>query len=229
VSPRFIAVSILAALDHRRRTGEGQYVDLSQAEASLHFLAPAILDYTVNGRVAGRIGNRDPDHAPHGVYPARGVDRWVAIAVTSDDAWRALCAAMERPDLAADARFARAAGRREHADRLDAIVWAWTATRDAQAVQDDLQALQVPAHVVQTSRDLVRDPQLRARGHFVAVEHPMGGTTAIEGSRFVLSRTPASFPEHAPSYGRDNDDVLRTILGYDDDAITALVAAGALE
>ena len=229
VSPRFIAAAILAALDHRRRTGTGQYVDLSQAEASLHFLAPAILDYTVNGRVAGRSGNRDPDHAPHGVYPAPGNDRWVAIAVTTDAAWQGLCAAMKRPDLAADGRFADAAGRRAHADMLDALVSAWTSSRDAAATQAALQVRGVSAHVVQTSRDLVHDPQLVHRGHFVTVEHPMGGTTVVEDSRFVLSRTPASPPASAPSYGRDNDAVLRDILGYDDDVITALVADGALE
>jgi benzylsuccinate CoA-transferase BbsF subunit len=229
VSPRFIAAAILAALDHRRRTGEGQFVDLSQAEASLHFLAPAILDYTVNGRVAGRIGNRDPDHAPHGVYPVAGADRWIAIAVTSDAAWRGLCDVMQRPDLVADARYADATGRLSAADALDAVVAAWTATRDGADLQARLQAAGVAAHVVQTSRDLVRDPQLAHRGHFVTVEHPGGGPTVIEGSRFVLSRTPAAFPADAPSTGRDNDAILRDLLGYDDDAITSLVADGALE
>jgi crotonobetainyl-CoA:carnitine CoA-transferase CaiB-like acyl-CoA transferase len=229
VSPRFIAIAILAALDHRRRTGEGQYVDLAQAEASLHFLAPALLDYEVNGRVAGRIGNRDPAHAPHGVYPAAGEDRWIAIAVTTDDEWAALCAVMDRPELADDPRLRDAAGRRAHADWLDDVVAAWTAPRDAASVEAALQARAVPAHVVQTSRDLVRDPQLLHRGHFVSVAHPMGGTTVIEGSRFALSRTSAAFPESAPSFGGDNELVLREILGYDDDAITALVEAGALE
>jgi crotonobetainyl-CoA:carnitine CoA-transferase CaiB-like acyl-CoA transferase len=230
VSPRFIAAAILAALDHRRRTGMGQYVDLSQAEASLHFLAPAILDYTVNGRVAGRIGNRDPDHAPHGVYPVDGDDRWIAIAVTSDAAWQHFCAAMEREDLATDTRYASASGRVAAADALDAIVAAWTASRDGARLQATLQNAGVAAHLVQTSRDLVRDPQLAGRRqHFVTVEHPMGGPTVIEGSRFVLSRTPASFPATAPSTGGDNDTVLRDLLGYDDDAITSLVAAGALE
>lgn len=229
VSPRFIAVAILAALDHRRRTGEGQYVDLSQAEASLHFLAPALLDHAVNGRVMGRSGNRDPDHAPHGVYPAVGDDRWIAVAITSDDAWTALCETMERPDLAADARFASAAGRVAHADQLDDVVAGWTRTRDAGDVERTLQARGVAAHVVAVSGDLRRDPQLAHRGHFVEVAHPMGGTTTVEGSRFVLSRTPATISGPAPSYGRDNEAVLREILGYDDDAITSLVSAGALE
>jgi crotonobetainyl-CoA:carnitine CoA-transferase CaiB-like acyl-CoA transferase len=229
VSPRYIAAAILAALDHRRRTGEGQYIDVSQAEASLHFLAPAILDYTVNGRVAGRIGNRDSDHAPHGVYPLAGNDRWIAIAVTSDAAWQSLCAVMERADLANDPRFANASGRVAAADALDAAVAAWTAPRDGADLPALLQSAGIAAHVVQTSRDLVRDPQLARRAHFVTVEHPMGGPTVVEGSRFVLSRTPASHPSRAPSTGGDNDAVLRDLLGYDDDAITSLVAAGALE
>jgi len=229
VSPRFIAIAILAALDHRRRTGEGQYVDLAQAEAALHFLTPAFLDYEVNGRVAGRVGNRDAEHAPHGVYPAGGDDRWVAIAVTTDAQWTALCAVTGRDDLARDPALRHAAGRREQADRLDAAVAAWTASRDAHAIEAALQARGVPAHVVQTSRDLARDPQLAHRGHFVTVAHPMGGTTVVEGSRFLLSRTPAAIAGAAPSYGRDNELVLREILGYDDEAITALALAGALE
>jgi benzylsuccinate CoA-transferase BbsF subunit len=136
---------------------------------------------------------------------------------------------MERPDLAEDVRLRDAAGRLAHADLLDDLVAAWTLTREASTVEAALQARAVPAHVVQTSRDLVRDPQLVHRGHFVAVAHPMGGTTVVEGSRFILSRTPAVVADAAPSYGRDNDVVLREILGYDDDAITALVEAGALE
>jgi crotonobetainyl-CoA:carnitine CoA-transferase CaiB-like acyl-CoA transferase len=229
VSPRYVAAAILAALDHRRRTGEGQYVDLSQAEASLHFLTPAILDYTVNGRVGDRIGNRDPDHAPHGVYPVAGDDRWIAIAVTSDAAWHALCDVMARPDLRDDPRWATAAGRRADVEALDAAVAEWTASRDGAELQATLQNTGVAAHVVQTSRDLVRDPQLAHRGHFVTLEHPMSGPTVVEGSRFVLSRTPATFATAAPSTGGDNDTVLRDVLGYDDDAITSLVAAGALE
>jgi crotonobetainyl-CoA:carnitine CoA-transferase CaiB-like acyl-CoA transferase len=229
VSPRLIATSILAALEYRRRTGRGQHIDCSQAEASLHFLAPALLDYTVNGRVGSRVGNRDPDMAPHAVFPAAGDDRWVAIAARNDADWRALCAAMECHDLAADARFATTAARLAHQDELEAIVGAWTAARDAHAVEALLQACGVPASVVQTSADLVRDPQLLHRGHFVRTAHPELGETVVEGSRFRLSRTPARITGVAPTYGCDNEYVLRTILGYDDERITTLVAAGVLE
>jgi crotonobetainyl-CoA:carnitine CoA-transferase CaiB-like acyl-CoA transferase len=229
VSPCFIAASILAALDHRRRTGEGQHIDLSQAEASLHFLGPALLDYTVNGRVQGRVGNRDRDLAPHGVYPAAGDDRWVAIAVADEAGWRALCDVMERPALADDPRFAAAEGRRVHAEALDALVGEWTARHAPGVIEAALQARGVASHVVQTSADCARDPQLLHRGHFVPLEHPLDGTAIVEGSRFRLSRTPARVGGPAPTFGRDTDWVLRTLLGYDDERITALVAAGVLE
>jgi crotonobetainyl-CoA:carnitine CoA-transferase CaiB-like acyl-CoA transferase len=228
VAPRFVALAILAALEHRRQTGEGQYIDCSQAECSLHFLGPALLDYTVNGRVAGRVGNRDADAVPHGVFPAAGEDTWVAIAVGTDAQWAAFCEALGRRDLHGDPRFATAALRRANEDALEAIVAAWTASRDPHAIADRLQAHGVPAYAVQNSPELCRDPQLRARGHFHELAHPEHGTTTVEGSRFVLSRTPAVVTGPAPTYGADNDDVLRTILGYDDDRITALVAAGAL-
>lgn len=228
VSPRFVAIAILAALEHRRRTGEGQYVDLAQSEAALHFLTPALLDWTVNGRLPVRVGNRDASHAPHGVYPAAGDDAWIAIAVTSESAWRALAALMGRPGLADDPRFAGAAARVAHADLLDAHVAAWTAAQNRHALAARLQAAGVAASAVQTSADLVRDPHLAARGHFVRVPHPVHGQTTVEGPRALLSRTPGRVAGAAPAFGADNDFVLREILGYDDARITALVAAGAL-
>ena len=228
VSPRFIALAILAALEHRRQTGRGQYVDLSQAECSLHFLGPALLDCTLNGRVAGRVGNRDRDAAPHGVYPAAGADQWVAIAVTGEREWQALCVLMARPELGADARFRTLDARHRHADALDRLLADWTASQDRHAVAEALQARGIAAYAVQNSGDLLADPQLRARGHFVRVPHPLHGETTVEGSRVVLSRTPAAIRGPAPTYGADNEAVLRELLGYDDARITALVAAGAL-
>jgi crotonobetainyl-CoA:carnitine CoA-transferase CaiB-like acyl-CoA transferase len=228
VSPRFIALAILAALEHRRRTGEGQHVDCSQAESSLHFLTPALLDYTVNGRVAGRVGNRDREAVPHGVFPSAGTDTWIAIAVDTEARWAALCALMDQPALATDERFATAARRRTHEDALEAIVARWTASHDADGLAGRLQTAGIPAYAVQNSPELQRDPQLAARGHFRSVAHPTLGPSTVEGSRFVLSRTPATLGDAAPTYGADNDLVLRDVLGYDDDRVTALVLAGAL-
>ncbi|HZW53736.1 MAG TPA: CoA transferase [Candidatus Elarobacter sp.] len=228
IAPRYITAVVLAALDHRRRTGEGQFVDLSQAETALHFLAPATLDYTVNGRVQRACGNRDRDAAPHAVYPAAGDNRWIAIAVHDDAQFAALCDVIGRGDLATEARFATAEGRRAHQDALDEHVAAWSRRQDAHAAERALQARGVPASAVQNSRDLLADPQLAARGHFVRLTHPTRGSTMVEGSRFRLSRTPAQMPTAAPTLGRDTADVLRSLLGYGDARIAELEAAGVL-
>jgi crotonobetainyl-CoA:carnitine CoA-transferase CaiB-like acyl-CoA transferase len=229
VSPRFTVAAVLAALDHRRRTGEGQHIDQSQAEATLHFLAPALLDYAVNGRVHERIGNRDPQMAPHGVYPAAGDDRWVAIAVDNDARWGSLCEVMGQAELARDARFATLAARLEHHDELEAIVSAWTRQRDMHQIEVTLQLHGVAASAVQNSRELYGDAQLWHRGHFVELKHPIHGTTTVESSRFRLSRTPARYDLCGPTLGRDNMYVLETILGYDAARIAELAAAGVLE
>ncbi|MDP3766849.1 MAG: CoA transferase [Dehalococcoidia bacterium] len=229
IAPRYTLVSLLAALDHRRRTGQGQFIDQSQAESALHFLGPPLLDYTANRHVTDRMGNRDRQMAPHGVYPAAGKDRWVAIAVRSDEEWRALCEVMERPELADDARFATAAARLESLDELDRIVAGWTRSRDRYEIESALQARGVPASAVQDSHDLCADPQLAHRGFFVEVEHPMHGKMSIEASRVKLSRTPARVDRSAPTFGRDNQYVLETILGYGPERIAELAAEGALE
>jgi len=232
VAPRFTAMAILAALDYRRRTGQGQYIDQSQAECAIHFLGPAILDYTVNGRVDGRVGNSDPSFAPHGVYPAagqeHGEDQWLAIVCRNDDDWRQLCAAMENEDLARDSRFATAAGRREHRDAIDSTIATWSRARDAGAIEDLLQSRGVPSHRVQNSAAAYRDPQLARRGHFVALEHPTLGQFTVEGPRAKLSRTPASVRRAAPTLGQDNQHVLEKILGYDETRISELATSGAL-
>ena len=228
VSPRFVVASILAALDHRDRTGHGQYIDLSQAEASLHFLTPAVLDYVVNGRVQGRAGNRDPHMAPHGVYPAAGEDRWVAVAVANDEQWRSLCDVLGRNELASDELFATTEARLANQDELDGIISQWTQKREASEVQESLQARGVPAHAQTDSSEAMRDPQLLHRGHFVQVPHEIHGATVVEGSRFKLSRTPARIERAGPTFGRDNQYVLETILGYSEEKITDLVIAGVL-
>ena len=229
VSPRFTVALIMAALDHRNRTGEGQYIDQSQAEAALHFLSPALLDYTVNGRVQGRVGNRDAHMAPHGVYPAAGDDLWVAIAVGSDEEWQTFCQIIERPELASDELYASQRARLDHADELDEIVAEWTKNREPLEIESQLQARGIAAHVVQGSDELFADPQLQHRGQLVEVAHPIHGTTTVEGSRFRLSRTPSKIENGAPTFGQHNFHVLESILGYDAERIADLAAAGVLE
>src|SRR5260370_31984164 len=141
---RFTAAALLAALAYRRRTGQGQYIDQSQAETALHVLGPALLDYTVNGRSPSRAGNADARFAPHGVYPAAGEDRWVAIVCRDDNDWSNLCTAMGRGELAGEPRFATTAQRLERREELDAIIAGWTGALDARQAQELLQARGVP-------------------------------------------------------------------------------------
>jgi benzylsuccinate CoA-transferase BbsF subunit len=217
---------MLAALDHRDRTGDGQYIDLSQTEASLHFLAPALLDYEVNGRKAPRPGNRHPAMVPHGVFPVAGDDRWIAIACQDDDQWQALCAA-----AALDPALAGldAATRRQREDDLEHLLASWTAGRDGRQVEIELQRAGVACHQVQDSADLAGDPQLAHRCHFVQADHADHGQVWVEGSRFHLSLTPATIDGGGPTLGQHTFDVLLGILGYDDERLAELAVAGVLE
>jgi crotonobetainyl-CoA:carnitine CoA-transferase CaiB-like acyl-CoA transferase len=229
IVPRFVAILLLAALDYKRRTGLGQYIDQSHMETALHFLGPALLDYTANSRVDARIGNRDTRMGPHGVYPAAGDDRWVAIACRDDADWAALCAVIGRPELAEDPRNATATDRIGRQKEVDDEISAWTRQREPLEIEAALQVCGVPCSVVETSPDLYGDPQLQHREHFVAVQHPTHGGILVEGSRFRLSRTPAEYGRSGPTMGRDNQYVLSELLGYSDEQIAGLVAAEALE
>jgi benzylsuccinate CoA-transferase BbsF subunit len=208
VAPRFAMAALLAALDVRRRTGCGQHLDLAQAEASIHFLAPAVLDHTVNGNHPTRQGNVDPWAAPHGVYRCAGDDAWVAIACETDDQRVALEAVV--------------------GGLTDADVSTWTSDRSTREVEQALQAVGVPVHGVQNSAACFEDPQLRHRRHYVPVPHPVHGSCVIEGPRLRMSRTPAQVRRAGPSMGEHNTLVLGELLGYDDARITELVIAGAL-
>ncbi len=227
-SPKYVAASILAALEHKRRTGEGQYIDLSQAEAGMHFLAPALLDYTVNGRIDSRQGNASPEHAPHGVFPCRGKDRWVAIACGTEEEWQALCEVTGHPQWLSDPRFATFADRQQHRVALEATLAAWTAEHDVRQVVLRLQAAGIPAHRVSNSADVFADAQLKFRRHFVTVQHPELGPVPIEGSRMRFSHARAQITRPGPMFGQDNDYVLRQILGMGDEEIVELAVSGAL-
>ena len=199
IAPWYNATAVMAALTHKHHTGEGQHIDLSQAEAALQFLGPALLDYTVNGRIQGPAGNRDRNFAPHGVYPALGQDRWIAIAVENDRQWQALCRVIGRPELADDARYASQAARLARHDELDELLADWTRQHDMLEAETRLQADQVPASALRSIRELYDDPQLQQRQHFVELSHPTHGTTTVEGSRFKFSRTPGGLDQHPPA------------------------------
>jgi benzylsuccinate CoA-transferase BbsF subunit len=219
---------LLAALDHKRRTGQGQYIDLSQAECSIHMIGRAVLDYTVNGRVQTRVGNALREYAPSGVYPCIGKDCWVALAAPTDDLWRALCR-VSAQGWAEDSRFATAMVRRENRGALDAAIGSWTAGFEPAVLEELLQAARVPVHRVSTSNDVFGDPQLRHREHIIDLEHSRLGSVPIETSRMRFSRTPAVAAWTGPEIGQHNDHVLREILAMNDEEVTELVMDEALE
>jgi len=170
------AFAVLTALRYRDRTGTGQHIDYSQQEAVMQMVGPAFMDYVLNGRVAGPLGNRHPMGvgAPHGVFPCAGEDRWISIAVVTDDEWRGLIAAMDTPAWTQGAEFTSAADRAQHLDPLHDRVAAWTAGFDDRELAARLQAHGVAAAPVLTVGDLLHDPHYVARNTFVEVEHPLG-------------------------------------------------------
>jgi crotonobetainyl-CoA:carnitine CoA-transferase CaiB-like acyl-CoA transferase len=228
VAPRFSLFMLLAALDHKRRTGEGMFIDVGQSEASVQFLAPQIAQYCESGQVAEALGNRDPAFAPHGVFPAQGDDRWVAVVARNDAEWSRLAAVIGQTHLAQDSRFATVAARKANEDALETIIANWTRHRHADDVERALQAQGIPAYVVVSGADIQSDPQLLARGHFVRVPDPLLGEDVVESARYQLSDTPARYDRSAPTIGRDNDYVLRELLGYSPERIAALIESGAL-
>jgi benzylsuccinate CoA-transferase BbsF subunit len=217
IVPRFAAAAVIAALDYRRRTGKGQYIDISQFEAALQFLAPLLLDYTVNGRVMRRQGNADARMAPHGAYRCQGEERWCVIAVATEDEWRALCRAMGDPPWTQDPRFTTLAGRLAHREVLDGLVETWTRRHTPEEVTQRLQAHGVAAGVVAACTDLHRDPQLRQRGFFVELPHREMGTVPYDGLQFTLSQTPGALRWAAPCLGEHNEYVFRELLGLSEE------------
>jgi crotonobetainyl-CoA:carnitine CoA-transferase CaiB-like acyl-CoA transferase len=213
IAPRFLATAVLAAVDHWRRTGEGQRIEQSQMESALYYLAPEILDFQLSGRVPRRAGNEDPDHVPHGAYPAAGEDEWIAIAVEDDAQWDALKGVMGSPEWAADVALSTAAGRLANRQIVDSRLGHWTADKDAHVLMKTLQAAGVPAGAVQRSSDHLVDPQLAHRAFFHPLEHPEMGTVPYEGHQFAISGYASGPRSAAPCLGEHSMEVLLEVLG----------------
>jgi len=227
LSPRYVALLIAAALFHRERTGEGQYIDVSQIETGVYSLSEAIVRASARGEVMTRRGNHAEDAAPHAIYPCAGPDRWIAIAVFSDEEWRRLCEALGAPGLARDPRFARAADRLVHEEALDAALVERTRALEPDALMHRLQAAGVEAGVVQTCADLLQDPQLAHRGHFVRLRHRHLGDLRFEHYGICFSESPRRLETPGPDLGEHNLRVLGSV-GYDELEIRSLVEAGVL-
>jgi crotonobetainyl-CoA:carnitine CoA-transferase CaiB-like acyl-CoA transferase len=224
IVPRFAATALLAAIDHQRRTGEGQYIDLSQFEAALHFLSPALLDHELSGTVATRAGNASDHAAPHGVYPCAGDDRWLAVSVRGEAEWRAFRDVLARPAWAEDARFATHESRVAHATALDDAIAAATRSEDAAALAARLQEVGIAAGVVASALDLHADPVLTGWGFFQWLEHPARPAAPYEGHALRLAETPGRLRWPAPTLGEHTALVLGELLGLPEAEVDRLVA-----
>lgn len=227
-STKLVTSSILAALDHRRRTGEGQLIDLSQIESSVSYIAHVALEGTVNGRTLERTGNCHVRHAPYGVYPCRGDDCWIAIEVREEPQFGALARVLHGDVWLEDERFCDRSARKRHEEPLDAAIAQATRSFDALELEAALQAAGVPAHSVVTTDDCWREPQLNARGFFHEIETAETSPCIVERWRFKLSRTPAVVGPLA-GVGEHSDLALQQILGLSEARIAELRDAGVVQ
>jgi crotonobetainyl-CoA:carnitine CoA-transferase CaiB-like acyl-CoA transferase len=237
INPGHTLIAILAALRHRKKTGEGQRIELAQLESSIAPLAPAVMDYTENGRVQTRAGNRVANAAPHGAFrclddtgpDGQPIDRWVAFGCLDDTQWRALVDAMGSPAWAGDAKYASLEARKANEDELETNITAWTRERTAEDAMELLQSKGVPAGVVQNSRDVLdRDPHLRERNYYVYLDHPEAGRTAHDGAPFRLSKSQGELRTPAPCLGEHTEYVCKEILGMGDEEIAEALVEQAL-
>lgn len=228
IAPRFISILLAAALDHRRRTGEGCYMDVAQIETALHFLAPELLDLQVTGHGATRLGNRSRFAAPQGCYPCHGEDNWCAIAIDSHTQWQALCDVIGRGDLALAEHLTSAAGRIAAHDKIDEAISEWTKQHTAQEVMSQLQQVGVPAGRVQRSSDLLRDPQYQHRQFYREHEHTVMGRVPYAGHQYSIQGYNNGARGPAPALGQHSFEILSDYLGFDDTAIAEAYASGAV-
>ena len=210
----FGAFAILAALNHRRNTSEGQHIDFSQQEAVMQMVVPAYMDYVMNGRSSGPKSNEHPlgAAAPHSVFPCRGEDRWISIAVATEAEWQALLRALGHPEWLKVEEFSTLEQRLRHIDALHALLGEWTRQHDDRELAGHLQSHGVAAAPVLNVGDLLDDPHFTARQTFVEVEHPLGFRETIYGAYVKLSRSRVEV-RPGPVLGQDNDYVFRDLLG----------------
>lgn len=227
-NPAHAAFAVLAALRHRRRTGQGQYIDMAQTEPTIALLAPAILDYTVNGNDQSPAGNQSPPRAPHGVYPCRGNDQWIALAVGTDGQWQATCEVLGLPAAEAGQDWSTAGGRYAARDALDEAVAAATAVRDTEELAGQLAARGVPAAPVLTADRVIADPQLAHREHFQLLHHPEMGERIYNRPPFRFSATDNSLTRPAPLLGQHTAEICRELLGMNETQVDDLIRDGVL-
>ena len=217
------AFLIASALHDRARTGVGQYVDFAMAEVICTMLPEALMDFAMNQRVQGPLGNGDPLYAPHGLYPCKGDDRWVAIAVTSDEQWQSFCHAIDQPELADDAKFVTLEGRQANAETLDDVISTWTRNVSADEAVERLQAAGVPAGPSMNGVDVFNDAHLDARGFFTTHTSNQDKEMRLPGLPWQFHPGPGPKVDPAPDLGQHNFEVLGDILGLSQEEIERLV------
>ena len=214
------ALCVCSAVYFHRKTGRGQHVDIAQSEAITTFLPEVIMEYVMNGRMRTRMGNRDEIMAPHGCYPCKGEDKWVAIAVSSDEEWRALCQVMGNPDWSKKERFSDQFNRWQNQDELNKLIATWTKDFTHYEVMHKLQDAGVAAGASLNTEEMFNDPHVRERGIFIEKDHPEAGKTIVWRSPWKSALTANNPP--APCLGEHNEYVFKTLLGMSDNEIDRL-------
>ncbi|MFM0077048.1 CoA transferase [Paraburkholderia sediminicola] len=228
-NPYHAAFSVLAALRHRRKTGFGARIDLSQVESTVNFMGPMLVEAAHTGAEPPTVGNRHRAHAPHNIFRCEGEDAWVAITVLEDEQWRALANVIDQADLAQDPDLRTAKGRRANIERIESALSQWTSHKRAGEVVDTLRAAGVPVASVACSRDLIEtDKQLLARNYWQYVPHPEVGPTLISSPPFLLDGARVAL-EPPPLFGEHTHSVLQEDLGLSADQIRTLEELGALK
>lgn len=216
-------IAVLAALAHREETGKGEFIDLSQYESGVQFIAPALLHYHVNEKVVGRRGNKASGVVPQGAYPCYGDDEWCVLSVHDDDEWHAFCEAMDAETLAKDEQFATHRGRKANEAELDEIISELTSEFTAEKAVHRLQSAGIHAAPVNTMADLYTDPQLDYRDTWWEIEHSEVGKHEYESPPFQLSETPAKPGLPDPCLGEHNEEFFRSVFGMDAERYSRLV------
>ena len=229
VTAGHLAMSVMAALHERERSGEGQHIELTQIDSAAAMMGTAILEHTINGDTPQPIGNRSPHAAPQGVYACIGVDKWVAISIESDDEWQALANLMGTT-LPADLRekCATAESRRALHDEIDDAIGEWASVHTPGQVMQACQKVGVKAAIVASGEDLYHDPHLRSRGYVVEIDHPWPGKLQHPGMTVRLTETPGQVRLPAPLTGQHTAEIVERVLGIKSDEAEELAKAGVL-
>lgn len=217
-NPCHAAFALFAALEYRNKTGKGQKIDLSQVESSISVVPVPLMNYAINGIVMEAKGNQHSYKAPYGIFPCQGQERWCAISVGNDREWEAFCLGIENAELLKDERFNTQLKRYEHRDILNEIVEEWTKKHTPETIMHVLQSRGVPVGIVQNAEDLlVKDENLRSRGFWRWLEHPVMGKTVYHGIPFRFSNISTEYRTSAPLLGQHTEEIIKSLPKFRED------------